>query len=121
MTRMGKQTQDGESDRVDAAFNRVLAAEAQARDQVEECRRQAAVILAAAEERARHIVNRADRRIRRAHRIADASVERALTELLATRTETEQDNPEGEALTHVDRAIAALVEEILAPEARAGS
>jgi hypothetical protein len=115
---MAKQTHDGESDRADAAFNRVLAAEARAREQVEECRRQAGAILAAAEELARHITNRADRRVRRAHRIADAGVERALAELLTAGTEPEQENLEGEALTRLDRAIDALVAEILLPDPR---
>lgn len=114
---MGKQANEAESDRVDRAFNRVLAAEAEAREQVEECRRQAAAILAAAEEQARRIASRADQRIRRAHRIADAGVERALAELRAIPVEAVPENPEGDALAWLNRAIDDLVSEILAPEA----
>lgn len=113
---MGKQTQDGGSDRIDAAFNRVLAAEARAREQVEDCRKQAAAILTAAEEQARRITSRTDRRVRRAHRIADAGVERALSELLAPAAAAEPGGLADEAQTRLDLAIAALVEEILAPE-----
>ena len=113
---MGKQANEAESDRVDRAFNRVLAAEAEAREQVAECRRQAAAILAAAEEQARRITSRADRRVRRAHRIADAGVERALAELHAATVEAVPENPERDALARLDRAIDDLVSEILAPE-----
>ena len=117
---MGKQATEAESDRVDRAFNRVLAAEAKAREQVEACRKQAAVVLAAAEEQARRIASRADRRVRRAHRIADAGVERALAELRATTLEGEPVDLEREALARLDRAIDNLVAEILAPDAQTG-
>ncbi|MGE5154450.1 MAG: hypothetical protein ACM3ST_10565 [Bdellovibrio bacteriovorus] len=118
---MARQTHDGDSNRADGAFNRVLAAEARAREEVEGCRKQAAAILAAAEEQARYIASRADRRVRRAHRIADAGVERALAELLTAGTEAEQGALEGEALKRLDRAIEALVAEILRPDARSGT
>lgn len=111
---MTKRRQDGESDRVDAAFNRILAAEARAREEVEACRAEAARLLASAEDRSRRITSRADRRVRRAHRIADAGVERALAEL---RTVGVEDEPEGlseHTLSRLDRVIAALVTEILA-------
>lgn len=114
---MGKQANEAESDRVDRAFNRVLAAEAEAREQVEECRKQAAAILAAAEEQARRIASRADQRVRRAHRIANAGVERALAELRATTDGAVPANPERDALARLDRAIDDLVSEILAPGA----
>lgn len=117
---MAKQTWVGESNQADGAFNRVLAAEAGAREQVEECRQQAAAIVAAAEERARLITNRADRRVRRAHRIADAGVELALAELLAPGVEGEPGGLEGDALARLDRAIDALVAEIFSQETRAG-
>lgn len=117
---MAKQTRDGESDQADGAFNRVLAAEARAREQVEACRQQAAAIVAAAEEQARLITNRADRRVRRAHRIADAGVELALAELLAPGAEGEPGMLEGDAIARLDRAIDALVAEIFSQETRAG-
>jgi vacuolar-type H+-ATPase subunit H len=113
---MGKHTKDGESDRVDAAFNRVLAAEAHAREQVEECRSQAAALLAAAEERARRIASQADGRMRQAHQIADAGVERVLAELRAVSVEDAPDGLSAEALTRLEGAIGALVAEILGPE-----
>lgn len=115
---MGKQAQESESDRVDRAFNLVLAAEAQAREQVEACRRQAAAILAAAEERARGIANRADRRVRLVGRIADAGVERAVAELLAAPVESGPMDLQGDALEQIDRAIGGLIAEILAPRNR---
>lgn len=118
---MAKQTHDGDSDRADGAFNRVLAAEARAREQVEACRQQAAAIIADAEERARLITSRADRRVRRAHRIADAGLERALTELLAPGVEAEPGELGVDALARLDRAIDALVAEILSPKTRAGA
>ena len=118
---MGKQTHDSESDRVDAAFNRVLAAETRAREQVEGCRTQATALLAAAEERARRIVRRADRRLRRAHGIADAGVARALADLKAAGAETEPEEAPEEMLARLDQAIDALVSEIITPESRGAS
>lgn len=118
---MGKQTHDSESDRVDAVFNRVLAAEAQAREQVEGCRAQAAALLAAAEERARRIVRRADRRLRRAHAIADTGVARALADLKAAGAEGEPEAAPEEMLARLDQAIEALVSEIITQESRGAS
>jgi vacuolar-type H+-ATPase subunit H len=118
---MGKQTHDSESDRVDAAFNRVLAAEVQAREQVEACRRQAAALLSTAEERARRIVGRADRRLRRAHRIADAGVARVLADLKAGGSEMEPEDVSEEAVARLDQAIDALVSEIIGPESQGPS
>ena len=115
---MGKQTHDSESDRIDAAFNRVLAAETQAREQIEACRMQATALLAAAEERARRIVMRADRRLRRAHGVADAGVARALSELKAAGDGTEPEEAPEEMLARLDQAIDALVSEIITPESR---
>jgi len=112
---MVRQTHSDDSDRVDAAFNRVLAAEAKAREAVEECRQEAAAVLAAAEEHARRIASRADHRLLRAHRIADAQVARALSDLLTpTPTEPKADL-DAETLANLDRAIAALADEILRP------
>jgi hypothetical protein len=112
---MGKQTHNGESDRVDAAFNRVLAAEAKAREEVEACRRQAAAILAGSQARADQITSRAEHRILRAHRIADAGVQRALAALLTAGLEPAPEDPTAEDLARLDRVLEALVEEILAP------
>ena len=112
---MAKRGQDSESDRVDAAFNRVLAAEARAREEVEACRAEAARLLAAAEDRSRRITGRAERRVRRAHRIADAGVERALAELRAVGVEHAPEGLSEQTLSRLDRVIDALVTEILAP------
>ena len=113
---MGRPTYEGDSDRIDRAFNRVLAAEAQAREQVESCRREAAAILTAAEAQARRIAQRADQRLQRAHRIADAGVERALAELRTTPLEAPSPQLGDDALSRIDRAIATLITEILGPE-----
>ncbi len=66
---------------VDEAMNRVLAAERDARLAVAECRAEAARIIAQAEGRARALSGRSEARIKSAHRIADAAVARALSEL----------------------------------------
>lgn len=111
---MGMQTDNDDSDRVDAAFNRVLAAEAEARQRVEECRRETSTILAAAEARARRITRRTDQRVQLAHRLADAQVAQALSGLLAedaAKVPTDLDADMGP----LDRAIATLADEILAP------
>jgi cell division septum initiation protein DivIVA len=112
---MVRQTHNDDSDRVDAAFNRVLAAEAKAREAVEECRQAATAVLAAAEEHARRIASRADRRVRLAHRIADAQVARALSDLLTPTPTEPAAGLDAETLARLDRAIAALADEILRP------
>jgi regulator of protease activity HflC (stomatin/prohibitin superfamily) len=66
---------------VDAVFNRVLAAEQEARDAVAACRREADEIVAQAERDARRIARRGDHRIRKGHAIADRSIARALADL----------------------------------------
>ena len=82
-------TQDADS--VDRAMNRVLLAEQEARDAVEQCRAEAARIIAEAEERARGFSQRAERRIKLAHRIADRAVERALQGLSGSDSEWESE------------------------------
>jgi hypothetical protein len=79
---MGEQTKVSETASVDRAINQVLAAEREAREAVEECRARAAQMVAEAEDRARAVAKRTERRIKAAHRIADMAVERALKELL---------------------------------------
>lgn len=66
---------------VDAAFNRVLGAEADARQAVAACRDEADARITAAEREARGIAKRAERRIRAAQRIADRGIQRGLDEL----------------------------------------
>lgn len=104
-------TQDAGS--VDRVMNQVLLAEQEARDSVEQCRAEAARILAAAEERARRIGQGAERRIRLAHRIADRAVERARRGLRGPDSGSGPEIPTREALELVDRAVDSLVEEIV--------
>ena len=115
---MSKLTKLGDTDRIDAAFNRVLAAEAQARAQVEACRHQAAALIAAAEEQARSIVERMDRRLRLVHTIADARVAQALHALLPADAPAAQDADQ-ETAPGLDAAIEILVDEALSRPARA--
>jgi hypothetical protein len=70
-----------ETDSVDHAINRVLAAEAAAREALTVCEQQAAGLIVDAEARGRSIAQRAERRMRRAQLIADRGIERALAEL----------------------------------------
>jgi regulator of protease activity HflC (stomatin/prohibitin superfamily) len=95
---------------VDAAFNRVLAAEVEARSAIEQCQAEAAALVAAAEREARAIANRAERRIRAAHRIADRGIERVLADLGADG----QDSAGGPSLdaATVERLVALLAAEL---------
>ena len=81
MTRDSRQHDDPS---VDLAINRVLGAEAAARDAIAECLRQADALLAQAEADARRIGERAERRIRNAHNTADAGIAGALKALRAS-------------------------------------
>lgn len=109
---MTRQTDKGEADGVDAAINRVLAAEARAREAVEACRVRAAAIVAEAEERAQQVAARADTRVRLAHRLADASVERALKQLLARGSAAIDARSDTGAGGGLEAAVAALADEI---------
>ena len=100
---------------VDAAFNRVLAAEAQARAAIERCRQQAAGRVAAAEREARAIARRAERRIQAAHRIADRGIARALTDLAAAGDDANA-GPTPDAAV-VDALAAALAAELTGGDA----
>jgi hypothetical protein len=73
-----------DSDAVDLAINRVLAAERSAREMLERHRREVARFLNEEEQRAAAIGRRAEARMRDAHRIADLAEERAQTELCTT-------------------------------------
>jgi vacuolar-type H+-ATPase subunit H len=69
------------SSSVDHAINRVLAAEAGAREAIAACEREATDLISEAEARCRAIAHRAERRMQRAQRIAERGIERALAEL----------------------------------------
>jgi F0F1-type ATP synthase membrane subunit b/b' len=96
---------------VDAAFNRVLAAEEQAREVIEDCRRRAAAELAEAERRAEAIAERADRRIRLAHSIADRGIKRMLAEMDAQ--PPDRMPTDGQTAARVDALAARLADELI--------
>lgn len=98
---------------VDRVMNQVLLAEQDARNAVEKCRAEAARILAEAEERARRVEKGAEFRIRLAHRIADRAVERAKRGLRKRDSGSRSEIPTREARELVDRAVDAIVDEIL--------
>lgn len=79
----GKGRPGHQSDLVDHAINRVLRAEARAREVVGECERRAAELISQTEERCRRVSQRAERRMQRAQEVADRGIERALAELRA--------------------------------------
>ena len=79
---MAERSVSHESDSVDLAINQVLSAERDARAAVEVCQEEARRILAEAEEYGRRISQRTERRVKAAHRTADAAVERALQGLM---------------------------------------
>lgn len=78
-----RSTSNRDAQSVDAAFNRILRAEQDAREAVAACRRQAEAIIAQAEQAVRTIVDRSEERIRGAHATADRGIERALAALRA--------------------------------------
>lgn len=103
-----------ESAAVDAAINRVLAAEEESRAAVERCAEQAAEIVAAAQAQADRIEQRTEERVRRAHRIADQRLEGVWRELAAENGNDDEalELPSAEEL---DRAIALLIDEMVGP------
>lgn len=96
----------------DRAFNRVLEAEARARERIEECRREAAALVERAEARARRIEERSEARLLLIHRLADASVERELRSL-HVEAEQAEDGLDVLDMTCLDQAIERLADEIL--------
>lgn len=98
---------------VDQVVNRVLLAEREAHQAVEECRAEAAGLLSEAEGRARRVSRNAESRIRSAHRIADKAVTRALRELQGGGEDSVGSGCDGGEGDRLDRALLALVEEII--------
>lgn len=96
----------------DRAFNRVLEAEARARERIEECRREAAALVERAEARARRIEDRSEARLLLIHRLTDAGVERELRSL-HTEAEQAENGLDALAMTRLERAIEHLADEIL--------
>ena len=101
---------------VDQAINQVLAAEREASEAVARCRAEAERIRTAAEERARALAERTERRIQVTHWIADRAVERALAELRERGTRQADRTREALDDAHLERALDALVEEIVGAE-----
>lgn len=98
---------------VDEAINQVLKAERDAREAVERCRSEAAIILAVAEDRVRRITQRAEQRAKAAHRLADRAVECALRELLGGEGGEEPGQTTSLDEARVTHAVEVLVEELM--------
>lgn len=112
---MGEQTKVSETASVDRAINQVLTAEREAREAVEQCRARAAQVVAEAEDRARAVAKRTERRIKQAHRIADMAVERALKELLGKAPRAVVGASRSPGAKGSDRAVEVLADEIMDP------
>lgn len=97
---------------IDDAMNRVLGAEQAAREAVAACREEADAMVARAEAAASAISDRAGRRIRAAHRIADRGVERALAELQSSASAAEVPAPDAE---RIEGLVAQLARELIEP------
>ena len=110
---MVDQSTSSDTPSVDEAINRVLAAERDARETLEQCRSEATRIIADSEERARRISSRAEKRIKAAHRIADGAVERALAELRGNIENGRAGRDSNGDRDRMDRAVASLVDEII--------
>jgi len=110
---MAERSGSVDSRSVDLAINRVLAAERDARAAVETCREDAERILDQAEAHSRRISRRSEQRVKAAHQIADARVERTLRRLAEDDvhglagpvTETDEER--------LERALERLVDEIV--------
>jgi hypothetical protein len=100
-------------ERVDAAFNRVLAAEAAARESVAACREEAERLLDEADARARRIAEHADRRIGYIQGIAADHLRLALAELLSPGPEIPLDPTDGPTRQRLETAIAQLADEMV--------
>lgn len=105
---------------VDRAINRVLAAEAAAREAVAACEQEASGLITEAEVQGRAIAHRAERRMRRAQRIAERGIERALAELRAPLPAAGFGAPLAED-RRIVRVATALAEELTRFEPLAGS
>lgn len=108
----GKQS-SADLDRTDAAFNRVLEAEAQARLVVEECRRRAAEMAATAAEQARRVERRTEAHLLLVHRRADASVARALAGLQVQGVGLGAEEPDAAVLARLESVVEALADEMI--------
>lgn len=100
-------------ERIDAAFNRVLAAEAAARESVAACREEAERLLDEADTRARRITAHVDKRIVYIQGIAADHLRLALAELLSPGPEIPLDPTDGPTRRRLETAIAQLADEMV--------
>ena len=109
----GKSHPEG-SAAVDAAINRVLAAEQAARTAVARCGEQARGLRDQAEILAKRITARNERRLGAVQRIADRSVSRALKALVGERAPgTREPVPDAQQMERLQAAVAALLDEMV--------
>ena len=105
------QTDDGSAD---SAIERVLAAEAAARDQITQCRGQALKVLREARADARALSQRSDRRIGLVRRLSDATLKQDLAAIAEeSRALTDRPHLTPELEKQLDLAIERLIGEIL--------
>jgi hypothetical protein len=109
----GKSRPDG-SVAVDAAINRVLAAEQAARSAVARCEEQARGLRQEAQLLAKRITARNEHRLGAVQRIADRSVSRALQTLVGERgLGAGEPVPDGQQMERLQVAVAALLDEMV--------
>jgi regulator of protease activity HflC (stomatin/prohibitin superfamily) len=108
-----RHSSESDPERIDAAFNRVLAAEAEARARVARCREEAERILASAEERAHRISSRADERILIVQQRADLALKQALAEIPSIPSEHPGAITDPATLSRLARAIEELADEMI--------
>ena len=103
-----------DSNGVDAAIDRVLDAEARARDEINHCRGEALTILRQARSRARGVSQRTDRRIGQVHLISDTAL-KARLDAIAEKSRALSDPPRltAELEIRLEQAIERLITEIL--------
>ena len=109
MTRSNTPT---DADRIDAAINRVLEREREARAAIAECQERANALLGDARRKAQRIEARGEERVAAMHAICDRSVAQAIAALLGQRPPVTADlSPE--QVRRLDVAIEVLADEVL--------
>lgn len=110
---MARRSAADDTDRLDQAFNRILAAEAEARAAVADCHTEAARLLGEAEADARRIAERTDQRLKLVHGIADRAVSQALAELPQLTDGPPADSLDAASLERLQATVEQLVDEII--------
>jgi len=102
----------GPAAEVDAAINRVLEREREAREKIDNCRREAEDVLAASRVRAQEINARTDCRVAEVHRICDRAAETHARRILGeSRSWSGASTPEPER--RLEEALRILVREMV--------